>query len=111
VAVAAAAASAFSPTLADASLSSVLQQLLLSSPCWPLLLLALPLLLASTSWESGEDALFRLFVPLDFLQGASCGASLTSEDEDVQDEEEQDVVGALLVSTAMARWAVASMDG
>jgi hypothetical protein len=34
---------------------------------------------------------------------------LTTEEEDVEDEEEQDVVGALLVSTAMARWAVASM--
>ena len=82
------------------------QQLLLSSPWCPLLVLPL----ASTSWESGEEALFRLFVPLqEFLGTTSCGASLTTEEEDVEDEEEQDVVGAVLVSTAMARWAVASM--
>jgi hypothetical protein len=97
-----------SPTLA--SVSSVLQQqLLLSSPWWcPLLVL--PLASTSCSWESGEEALFRLFVPLqEFLGTTSCGASLTTEEEDVEDEEEQDVVGALPVSTAMARWAGASM--
>jgi hypothetical protein len=104
--VVAAASALLLPTQASL-LSWVVQQLLLSSPCWPLLLLPS----ASASRESsGEEALFRFFVPLEFL-GTSCGAgaSFTSEDEDVEDEQEQDVVGASLVSSAMARWAVASM--
>ncbi|PAN39447.1 hypothetical protein PAHAL_7G243300 [Panicum hallii] len=100
-----AAAWALLPPLATA-LSSVLQQLLLSSPWWPVLPLA------STSWESGEQARFRLFVVLELL-GTSCGAALMrQEEEDVDDEEEEEDVVAAWVAFAfasMSRWAVASM--
>ncbi|CAN6249631.1 unnamed protein product [Urochloa humidicola] len=103
------AAGALSPPLATA-VSSVLQQLLVSSPWWALLPALPPL--ASTSWESGEEARLRLLVALELL-GASCGAPLTrqEEKEDVEDEEEEeDVVGAWAAASAsMSRWAVPSM--
>ena len=86
----------------------MLQQLLLSSPWWPVLPLA------SNSWESGEETRFRLFAVLELL-GTSFGTPLMrQEEEDVEDEEEEeDVVAAwawvAIASISMPRWAVASM--
>ena len=83
----------------------MLQQLLLSSPWWPVLPLA------SNSWESGEEARFRLFVVLELL-GTSFGTPLMrQEEEDVEDEEEEDVVAAWawVAIASLSRWAVASM--
>ncbi|KAM0831980.1 hypothetical protein ACQ4PT_065185 [Festuca glaucescens] len=83
--------------------SSVVQQLLSSPSCAPLLAAA-----ASGSWSGGEASLLRFFACLGFddeFLGSSCTLLAREEEDDdevsVEDEtEEEEVVGAWLASAA-----------